>query len=47
MKSITTSEKAAMTRAMEMMFLKNERLYDDQYSIKFITAFNRFLIYSV
>ncbi|QUH27790.1 class I SAM-dependent methyltransferase [Vallitalea guaymasensis] len=44
MKSITTSEKAAMIRAMEMMFLKNERLYDDQYSIKFITAFNRFFL---
>lgn len=39
MKSITTSEKAAMTRAMEIMFLKNERLYDDQYSIKFYYCF--------
>ncbi|GMQ58138.1 class I SAM-dependent methyltransferase [Vallitalea sediminicola] len=44
MKSITTSEKAAMTRAMEMLFLETERLYDDKYSIKFITGFNRFFL---
>lgn len=44
MKSITTSEKAAVTRAIEMLYPKTERLYEDPYSIKFITPFNRFFL---
>lgn len=44
MKSITTSEKAAVTRAIEMLYPKDERLYEDPYSIKFITPFNRFFL---
>ena len=43
-KSMSTPEKAASSRAMEMLFPEKDRLYIDQYSKEFLTGFNRFFI---
>lgn len=45
MKSILVAEKAAASRAMEMMFPEALRLYEDQVSIRFLTGINRFFIW--
>jgi methyltransferase (TIGR00027 family) len=43
-KSMSTPEKAAASRAMEMLFPETERLYTDQYSKEFLTGFNSFFL---
>lgn len=43
-KSMSTPEKAAASRAMEMLFPETERLYTDQYSKEFLTGSNRFFL---
>ncbi len=43
-KKNSTPEKAAATRAMEMLFVEKERLYTDNYSEKFLTGSNKFFL---
>lgn len=45
MNSIMISEKAAVSRATEMLFPKELRLYEDNFSIEFLTSMNRFYLF--
>ncbi|MCK8058966.1 MULTISPECIES: class I SAM-dependent methyltransferase [unclassified Fusibacter] len=41
MKKTTLADQTAASKAMEHMFSPEERLFEDEYSVKFISAFNR------
>lgn len=44
MKSTYLAEQTAISKAVEYMFPPNVRLYEDPYSIEFVTAFTKFYI---